>query len=1035
MEKDWNSPANGEDDLSIDEILEEARRRQQEREEERKREQELISRRREHTVTDIDELLAGYYSEEPSNFKDNHWAEPEITPEENLSEEPLVSMNIKPPLTEHEPKKNPKPANQAFTFVQDEMEEPDAPRKLFNPAAFSTAASKIYRKKEREPDKANTYISPLPEDENESAQLVWSTFAQKVKETQKAEPAEDLSWDDVHDMPEPEGIPSEIDSSVFSDNHLYYLGQDAWDEETPSLRDKTREVLKGRFIRSNHVIKTDKKTVNFSIQASEEDTGEEKFLKPEPIKTPMDQVVNNPDPEKMPVKRYIQPPTLKTAPLPVINTPEDYLLGDGEKYIKVPDDYVDPFAEKEFHFDTKDGLIEPEETKTDGNTLTAAPAKEPPAAEPKKKELDGQIRLDGFDEAEPVDTIDEAHAEQLLMENRREKVSKFKLHEEAKSKIVEQHEKERVHEPASNAFEKELDFEYRTPNDGARIREELNTQRSYQALKILGLGLIEIFLLWLGLFSQFGWGLPEALSPVTHPPVFLGVNLVLTIAAAAICKNTMINGVKAMLSRKLGSESMLTVCTAAVLIHTSVLMAFPEQVASGDCRVYSSIAVLSLLFGCCGKFSRLTRIAFNLRFLRSKTPKHAVLSIDNPDDAQEIARGAVVGDTNLCYSAPVDFPSDFLELSKKPDHWETTSAKVMPWLFAAAGAVFLITWITQKSFPVALTGFTMLTCVLAPLTLLLAGNLPMRSAGKTLNAHGAMIAGYDSVAKFAETNGVLMDAADLFPAGTTQLFGLKVFNGMRIDDAILYGAAILCESGGPLAHAFNQVIEQRSDILPKAENLNYEDSLGLSGWIYDRRVLLGNREMMLHHDVEMPPAVIENKYLQNDPDRRALYLTVAGQVSAMFIVGYSGNSKIGGMLCALEDNGISLLLRTSDPNINENMISRYFDISPNSVKILSSVGGLMYKEKFHTHKEKAPADMVHNGSLRAYINCVLTAVRLKEKINFSMVLQSFGIILGFLLVGFFSIATGMSQLGPFQLLVYELFWGFVVMFIATLRRL
>ncbi len=1012
MDENWKSTENSGEDLNIEKILEEARRRQQEREEERKRERELINRRREHTSADIDKLLAEYPAEVPEVYGDSdlssgrHWAEPEMIPE---------GPEQKIPET---------PKDMAFTYADPIPEGAGTKRRLFNPAAFSAAASKIYRKKERGAGEANTYISPLPEAENESAQLVWSSFAQKAKETQKAEMVEDLSWEEVH--AEAEDIQEEEDGAVLSGEHLYRLGQDIWEDESPAQKDKTREVPRERFIRPDNVIKTDEKTINFSIQDSAEEDKQEKFILPGPIKTPKDQVVNNPDPEKMPVKRYIQPPTVKTAPLPAINAPEDFLLGDGEKYIKVPDDYVDPFAEKEFHFDTQGDFIASEESDADdAKTL---------GAEMPQEELEGQIRLDGFDDAEPVDKIDEAHAEQLLMENRREKINKFQLYEEAKFKIVQPPAETPPHHEQA-AYEKELDFEFRTPADGARIREELNTQRSYQALKILGLGIIEVFLLWMGLFSQFGTGIPEWMSPAANPSVFLGVNLVLMIAAALICKNTIVNGVKSMLSRKLGSESMLTVCTAAALIHTSVLMAFPEQVASGACRVYTSIAALSLLFGCCGKFSRLTRVAYNLRFLRSKAPKHAVLAIDNPEEAQEIARGAVVGDTNLCYSASVDFPSDFLELSKKPDRWETIAGKVMPWLLAASGLVFIITWVTQKSFPVALTGFTMLTCVLAPLTLLLAGNLPMRNACKSLNARGAMIAGYDSVTKFADINGVLMDASDLFPAGTTQLFGLKVFNGMRIDEAILYGAAVLCESGGPLANAFQQVIEQRSEILPEVDNLTYEDGLGLSGWVYDHRVLLGNREMMLHHDVEMPPAVIENKYLQNDPDRRALYLTVAGKVSAMFIVGYSGSVKIANMLCELENNGISLLLRTADPNVNENMVSRYFDISPHSVKILSSVGGLMYQEKFHTRRETAPADMVHNGSLRAYIECVLSAVRLKEKINFSMVLQAFGIGLGFLLVSFFSITAGISQLGPFQLLVYELFWAFVVMLISSLRRL
>lgn len=1023
MEKDNRNPYGGGDQgYSIDEILEEARRRQKEREEERRLARESAAHRQQHTQTDIDQLLKDYAPDTQA---------PSVSP-----------VQEKAPSGAQVPSENSSPAQEPAPT------RPQRRSRRFRPAAFTMGAPSEETPAAEEPD--SPYISPFPEAEFETPEPVQTGFTEYIKHTQKAQPQQAApSPDGAQASPcahPPQPAEEPAYPNVFSGDHLYYLGQDQDEESEPpekllpdheAVSQKTKEAPPPaqRFIQTSHTIHTQQEPVNVTIQQEDAAPAEEKFIKRDPVKTQTADPVNNPDPDALPVKRFIHPPTVKTGPLPAINAPEDYLLGDGGKYIKIPEDYIDPFAEKTFNFYGEEDTLAMEDTPADGNTITApgGKAKEPEPSP--REELAGQIRLDGFDETDPVETIDEEKAEQMVMENRKEKVSRFQLHEEAKSKIVETLEKTSSPEKPLPAFEKELDFEYRSPNDAARIREELNVQRAYQALKILGLGIIELLLLWLGLFAQFGTGIPAGLSPAGNPAAFLGVNLLLTLAAGAIAKNTVINGVKSALGRRFGAESVLTACLATVILHNGVLIGFMDSVSAGACHLYNAVAVLSLLCAAIGKFVKLTRIAYNFRFLHSKGEKQAVCPIENPDDAEELARGALVDDINLCYSAPVDFPSGFLTASKAPDRWEKKSVKYMPWLFAAAGLVFLLSWIFQKSFTQALSGFTVLTCICAPLTLLLAGNLPLRAAGKTLNANGAMIAGFESVEQFADVNGVLLDAADLFPAGSTQLYGIKAFHGMRIDDAILYAAGVLHASGGPLASAFDQVIEQREEILPKIEELTYEDGLGLSSWIYDHRILLGTREMMLHHGVEMPPATVEKKYLQGDPDRRALYMAVAGRLAAMFVVGYEGSPKIASMLCALEDNGVCLLLRTADPNVDEAMISRYFEISQNSVKILSSAGGLMYTEKLHIRRDKAPAHIVHNGTLRAFLGAVITSIRLKEKIHFSMVLQAFGVGLGFLLVAFFSIFAGLTQIGPFQLLVYQLFWGLVVALIASLRRL
>lgn len=73
--------------------------------------------------------------------------------------------------------------------------------------------------------------------------------------------------------------------------------------------------------------------------------------------------------------------------------------------------------------------------------------------------------------------------------------------------------------------------------------------------------------------------------------------------------------------------------------------------------------------------------------------------------------------------------------------------------------------------------------------------------------------------------------------------------------------ALMCATGGPLSDLFDQIIKSHHDILPKIENLSYEDDKGVVGWVSGRRILVGNRDLMKGYGIEPPSRDYEEKYL------------------------------------------------------------------------------------------------------------------------------------------------------------------------------
>ena len=62
---------------------------------------------------------------------------------------------------------------------------------------------------------------------------------------------------------------------------------------------------------------------------------------------------------------------------------------------------------------------------------------------------------------------------------------------------------------------------------------------------------------------------------------------------------------------------------------------------------------------------------------------------------------------------------------------------------------------------------------------------------------------------------------------------------------------------------FRRIIEDKVDILPAVDSLVYEQSMGLTGWVAGRRVLVGNRRLLENHGVDVPSRDYELRYTQN----------------------------------------------------------------------------------------------------------------------------------------------------------------------------
>ena len=246
---------------------------------------------------------------------------------------------------------------------------------------------------------------------------------------------------------------------------------------------------------------------------------------------------------------------------------------------------------------------------------------------------------------------------------------------------------------------------------------------------------------------------------------------------------------------------------------------------------------------------------------------------------------------------------------------------------------------------------------------------------------------------------------------------------MRMDEAILDAAALVISAGGPLGEVFDSVILGNRKILPPVEDLSYEDRMGLSGWIHGRRILVGNRELLQHHNVELPARQSEARYRHDG--RQVMYLAVDGLVSALFVVSYQADPNVAEHLKNLEHKGITILVRTSDPNITDSFVEETFGLPQNCVKVISAQAGALYRKYRTTVLQRANAGIVHDGRIQNFLRSVAACATLQNGAKLLTVLH-----IAAALVGVLCFTSDVTMLGVVQLLLYQLFWAIIVLAIG-----
>ena len=652
------------------------------------------------------------------------------------------------------------------------------------------------------------------------------------------------------------------------------------------------------------------------------------------------------------------------------------------------------------------------------------------ATEPEEVVSDNQIMLDGFgSDNEPVIIQSEEQAEAELRIKRKDKVKEF-----MSDGVLFRQEVEEPTSAPKKRFDRQkrtLACEYFGPKEKVHVEEELLKEKSSLTIKTAVLSIICFVMAILAGVAGTENGNFEIYG--NNEFVYVAIQLLLLLVACGLNFRSITNTVKNLKNKIVDMDTVISVSAFAGIIQCVIGFAFTDSVES-VARLLSGAALLPMIMKTVGELIRCKNDINNFYIVSDEEFEcFSVQNIPDEDTANEIARGLMLGDPDIKYSAKINFPARFVELSRSAEVTGPLFRIAVPVICLIAVVVGLIYGVVSKNFFAGVSTLAGVILMGLPVAASLLSAANISAANKKLNEEGTAINGYSAVEDAVNSNGVMIDACDAFVSGGCNIEGIKLYHKMRIDEAILYTASVIIESGGVLADVFEGVIIGKKELLFPVESLSYEEKLGCSCWIHNHRVLVGNRELLVHHNVETPDKELEEKYKSNG--KNVIYLAIEGKISAMFVVVYKANEETARYMRELEKDGLTIFFRTSDANITESFIEREFGLPSNVVKIINPVAGEMFTKVKNRDIERADAKIIHDGKVQTMLSALHSAFAISSYVTVSRTVQLVASFIGVAIVSLLAFLSGLAQIGVWQIIIYQAVWAVVLSVLPHLRKI
>lgn len=581
--------------------------------------------------------------------------------------------------------------------------------------------------------------------------------------------------------------------------------------------------------------------------------------------------------------------------------------------------------------------------------------------------------------------------------------------------------------------------EYMKREDKEKIAKQISQLKSNLTVRAAVLLFASVFSLFITVANDLSLPLAAVFDRTVNPSAYLFTNTILGIIAVGFSYSVITMGIKSIFNRRPDSDSIAAINILVAIIAGLVTLFDPESLKASFFHLYTSASIVGLLCNTLGKLCVVRRTQRNFEFVSETDNFSAVQLVDDDQTVAYLTNGTAGKRKELATLRRTGFIRDFMKNSYSSDLADRYAEKTAPLMLAAALIVGLLSIVFEKNsagaaeklfvFLASVSG-TLSICSSVALTLIV--NLPMANASKKLVNYSGVMLGYSSVEEFAEVNSVVIDAGHLFPTGTVDFVNLKMLGSTMIDEGIVYAASMASAGKSVTQPAFYKMLRGKLDMMLPVKGCTAEDNMGVTGWIENKRVLLGNRELMEKHGIDgLPPEGAEDSFADGNC---VMYLAVSGRASMMFAVRLSIGPSAERWVQEMEDESMEIHVRCSDGFITRELLAQMLDISASTIRLLPSNCDDDC-ENIMNYEDSVSASMFCSGHLPSFSMLLIAAKRLKFVANLGVAVQYGAMILGIVISAIMMITGSFSQITPTIVIIYNLAFLLLTHLMQSMKKI
>ena len=554
--------------------------------------------------------------------------------------------------------------------------------------------------------------------------------------------------------------------------------------------------------------------------------------------------------------------------------------------------------------------------------------------------------------------------------------------------------------------------EYSSLAQNGKIRKKYHSDKIMLLIQLIATALFTLVILAYEVGGWSGKKFSGVLSISEHPTFHVLAGLILLVGCIAVSGNKLIKLFKDAVGFSSVSYIVALVAFTIGTLH-DVLIITTNYVSPA--YTLHSVSAILLLIGLIYDLFDLLQQAGVFNIVSSSEKKlvlepYGKIRVDDNEDT-----GEVIDQDSYCISR-VPSVKKYFARTQRPVS-DNTAGKLIPIIvsFSVAVCVALLLLLVGQGLA-SLFGFLITLSFLLICTVVFESETAFFVAYQMLKKNKTGIIGKSSVAEHGKCKIIYFDDFNVFNKKSVRTKGLKLYDNNEIYRILYHTQAVFSKVGGPLKGVFEFATTEMTH--SKRVEIKEISKEGISAVVDGRTaVLIGTGAFMRSRYIH-PSYTAADIKLEEKGEESIMFIALNGILGAKLYVTYQFSSEFEKLAKKLNERGVSIGIRSSDPNVNNKWAKNYGRAKKMSISIVRPT-----LKEIKPNEKSIESGVVSTKNVRSLAEALMTCIKLN---NLERILGNIRTV-AIVLMGILSFALILlSGINAFTMLVMSLACAFCV---------